>query len=387
MHRKSGSAGDQHQSTLVSVIVPAYNAETHIRRTIESALDQTHTNLEILVADDGSTDTTCSIVTEVARQDSRITLLQQANAGVAAARNLAIKHSTGQYIAPLDADDLWFPEKIEKQVRRMEESGPEVGLVYTSSVHIDEDTEEVIGADPLWCIEGRILPRLIYRNFTGNASVPLIKRTCLDKVGGYNSQLRQQGGEGCEDWDLLLRIAEHFEFRAIPEHLVRYRAVSGSMSRNSAAMGKSHELVLKSLRQRHPEISSSVFRWGRARFYLYLAGRSYKTNPRQCLYWSACALCNDPMTIFLPWFRTIFARSLAWVVLNPVNSAHRYQLKRQQWHKAQQVLSRQSHPPSTEEQRVANVGDKVYTREVAWDADNYYDRIIIRRFWRVAKDG
>jgi glycosyltransferase involved in cell wall biosynthesis len=294
MRKESVSIGDQEQSSLVSVIVPAYNAEAYIRRTLESALAQTYTDLEILVVDDGSTDTTRSIVTEMARQDSRITLLQQANAGVAAARNLAIEYSKGQYVAPLDADDLWLPEKIEKQVRRMEESGPEVGLVYTSSIHIDEDTEAVVGADPLWCIEGRILLHLIYRNFTGNASVPLIRRACLDEVGGYNPQLRQQGGEGCEDWDLLLRIAERFEFRAVPEHLVRYRAVSGSMSRNSAAMGKSHDLVLRGLAQRHPEIPRNIFRWGRARFCLYLAGRSYENNPRQCLYWSLARLAQRP---------------------------------------------------------------------------------------------
>jgi hypothetical protein len=209
----------------------------------------------------------------------------------------------------------------------------------------------------------------------------------LDEVGGYNPQLRQQGGEGCEDWDLLLRIAERFEFRAVPEHLVRYRAVSGSMSRNSHGMGKSHDLVLRGLAQRHPEIPRNIFRWGRARFCLYLAGRSYENNPRQCLYWSSRALLSDPVTIFLPWFRTIFLRSLAWLILNPVNSTRRHRLKRRQWHQTKQLLARQLHLPSTHEQQAANFEDETCHGEVAWDSGNYYDRLSVRRFRRILKSG
>ena len=88
--------------------------------------------------DDGSHDGTAQIVETIMRRDDRVTLLRQSNSGVAAARNLAIEKSRGEYIAPIDADDIWYPQKIEKQVRCMLHEGPSTGLVYAWSVHIDE---------------------------------------------------------------------------------------------------------------------------------------------------------------------------------------------------------------------------------------------------------
>lgn len=101
----------------VSVIIPAYNAEAFIGRTLESVLAQTYENIEVLVVDDGSRDRTAEIVASFAQKDSRVILLKQQNAGVAAARNLAIEKSRGEYIAPLDADDIWYPSKLDKQVQ------------------------------------------------------------------------------------------------------------------------------------------------------------------------------------------------------------------------------------------------------------------------------
>ncbi|HEY9862115.1 MAG TPA: glycosyltransferase family A protein, partial [Candidatus Obscuribacterales bacterium] len=92
---------------LVSVIIPAYNAERFIARTLESVLNQTYQNIEVLVVDDGSSDRTPEIVHHFAEIDARIILFHQSNAGVAAARNLAIQHAKGEFIAPLDADDIW----------------------------------------------------------------------------------------------------------------------------------------------------------------------------------------------------------------------------------------------------------------------------------------
>lgn len=101
---------------LVSVIIPAYNADNFIAQTLESVLSQTYQNIEILVVDDGSTDTTPEIVKDFATKDSRVNLLQQSNAGVAVARNLAYLHSKGEYIAPIDADDIWYPQNLENKL-------------------------------------------------------------------------------------------------------------------------------------------------------------------------------------------------------------------------------------------------------------------------------
>ena len=122
---------------LVSVIIPAFNAAANIRQTLNSVLAQTYQEIEVIVVDDGSSDATSAIVEEFVARDPRFQLVRQSNAGVGAARNTAIRKARGKYIAPLDADDFWFPEKLEKQVACIEQCGDETGLVYCWSTLID----------------------------------------------------------------------------------------------------------------------------------------------------------------------------------------------------------------------------------------------------------
>src|SRR5689334_7548849 len=116
---------------MVSAVVPAYNAEATLRETLESVRSQTHERLEIIVVDDGSTDGTVAIVEAQQQIDPRIRLIRQKNAGVATARNAGAAAAKGAYLAPVDADDLWHPTKIERQLAAFAHAGPEVGLVYT----------------------------------------------------------------------------------------------------------------------------------------------------------------------------------------------------------------------------------------------------------------
>ncbi|MBW4599323.1 MAG: glycosyltransferase family 2 protein [Calothrix sp. FI2-JRJ7] len=271
--------------SLVSVIIPAYNAEVFIGRTLESVISQTYKNLEIIVVDDGSQDGTASIVESFMEIDSRIVLLKQANAGVAAARNLAIAKSSGEFIAPIDADDIWYPEKIEKQVQCLLASHPNVGLVYNWSVLIDEDDVILGQYEPehyfrFLTAEGNAYPALLYMNIVGNASVPLIRRSCFEKVGGYNCQLKQQNAQGCEDWDIYLRIADFYEYRVVPEFLVAYRQVKGSMSRATKSMAKSFELVITDARQRRLEfpqdIYQQIYNWSASSFFVYLLVNTFE---------------------------------------------------------------------------------------------------------------
>ena len=258
---------------LVSVIIPVYNAEDFICQTLDSVLSQTYNNIEVLVIDDGSQDRSAEIVKAVALRDPRVILLQQSNAGVAAARNLAIQKSSGEYIAPIDADDIWYPQKLEKQVQCMLQTEPTVGLVYAWSVDIDEKglvTRKCQASN----LEGEVYIPLVYANFLGNASSPLIRRTCLEQVGGYNCRLKEQNAQGCEDWDLYLRIAEYYQFRVVPEFLIGYRQVSGSMSRNHISMEKSFYLLMEDVQQRHPEIFHNIYQWSSSNFSYYLAQRS-----------------------------------------------------------------------------------------------------------------
>jgi glycosyltransferase involved in cell wall biosynthesis len=311
------------QLPLVSVIVPAYNAEAFIERTLKSVLCQTYTNIEVLVVDDGSKDRTSTIVQSIAQRDSRVRLFQQQNAGVAAARNLAIEKSQGEYIAPIDADDIWYAEKIEKQVKCILNAGESVGLVYSGSINIDENDLIIdrYSTNFLFKPEGKIYTALLCMNFVDNASTPLIRRTCFNHIGCYNCELKQQAAQGCEDWDLYLRIAEYYEFRVVPEFLVGYRQVIGSMAGNYKSMVKSYDLVMANVQQRHPEILARIYRLSNTFYYDYLLGKTYASgahwNTLLCLF---KALKSNRAIFLRPGIYVMIVVCLLKIAANPITS-------------------------------------------------------------------
>ena len=262
--------GKNSNQPLVSVIIPAFNAERSIDKTLDSVLHQTYRNIEVLVVDDGSQDKTAEIIESISHHDHRVYPLYQTQLGVAAARNAAIRQSRGQLIAPIDADDIWYPQNLEKQVHCMLKAGPSVGLVYAWSVVIDE--HNLLTGD--FCaspIEGEVFETLLSHNFLGNASVCLIRRNCINEVGYYSRKFSQQNAQGCEDWDLCLRIAERHQFRVVSEFLIGYRKTKNSMSRNYTAMANSHSLMLDGFRRERSEISPIIYQLSVVNFYLYLA--------------------------------------------------------------------------------------------------------------------
>jgi glycosyltransferase involved in cell wall biosynthesis len=310
-------------SPLVSVIVAAYNAETFIKQTLDSVLNQTYRNIEVLVVDDGSEDRTAEIVAAIVQKSQRVILLQQSNQGVASARNLAIQNSRGAYIAPIDADDIWYPQKLEKQMQCMLQAEPSVGLVYAWSAYINEK-DLFIGrytAENFYTVEGDVYITMVYRNFIGNASTPLIRRACLDKIGGYSSQLKEQDAQGYEDWDLYLRIAEYYQFRVVPEFLVGYRQSTGSMSSNFASMARSYHLVIVNVQQKHPEIPSFIYQWSGSFFYNYLLGKSYECRDYgSTLVYIYRALQLDLALLLRLGLYKMFIKSLLKVAFKPVTS-------------------------------------------------------------------
>ena len=209
------------QKGLVSVIIPAFNAAEYIRGTLTSVLAQTYQALELIVVDDGSTDATGAIVEEFVKKDARVRLVRQCNAGVGAARNTGIRMARGEYVAPLDADDVWFPKKLEKQVACMEQYGDETSLVYCWSILVDK-AGQFKGFQYPNRKEGRAHHSMVQGSIVDNASVPLFRTTALAKVGVYLTRAEQGGAQGCEDWDLSLRIAESYSVRLVPEFLVEY---------------------------------------------------------------------------------------------------------------------------------------------------------------------
>ena len=272
------------QHPLVSVILPVFNGEAFVGQTIESALCQTYRNIEVIVIDDGSTDRTLERVARLAERDSRVRVIRQARGGVACARNRGIAEARGEFIAPLDADDLWDPTKIERQVCRLNEAGEQTGLVYCWWVWIDQ-AGAVLDRSPSWRLEGDTLETLLQVNYTGNASVPLYRRRCLQEVGGYDENLERQGGRGCEDWDLALKVAARYHVAVVPALLVGYRRLRGSMSTDFDVMRHSQVLVVNGLRRRDPDLASELFLRSSDQFALYIAGVLFWSGA----YWRAFA--------------------------------------------------------------------------------------------------
>jgi glycosyltransferase involved in cell wall biosynthesis len=248
---------------LVTVVIPAYNAEATIDETLISVRAQTHTALEIIVVDDGSTDDTAAVVRRHAAADSRVKLLTQPNAGVAAARNLGWRRAASELVAFVDADDLFAPTKIAKQVAAIRTAGDKVGLAYVYFARIDAASMITEQRSPfpnhdaspgIRCPgEGDVLDELMVFNFIGNGSSALVRRDALIRANGFESALHAAGAQGCEDLLFYCRIAESFHFARVPEFLLGYRELPTSMSSNAPRMLRSYLMVGTEMSRRRPD--------------------------------------------------------------------------------------------------------------------------------------
>jgi glycosyltransferase involved in cell wall biosynthesis len=211
----------------VSVIIPAYNSARFLAESIPTVLQQTFADFELLVVDDGSTDDTRQVVASF-ECDARVRYVHQQNRGGAAARNTGIAHCTGKYIAFLDADDLWAPEKLQKQVAVFQES-TQVEAVHTAAylVQLDGEQREVsrrILRRPAF-LEQTLYEELLYRMvIIGSASSVMVRRPVLQQVGPFHEQTL------ASDRDMWQRIAEHYDFHYVDEPLVCIRKHQSNMS-------------------------------------------------------------------------------------------------------------------------------------------------------------
>jgi glycosyltransferase involved in cell wall biosynthesis len=267
---------------VVAVVIPAYNAEATIGETLISVRNQSHSALDIIVVDDGSSDATREIASYHAELDRRVRVITQVNSGVAAARNRGIEETRAVFVAPLDADDLWRPRKIERQLRAIRAAGPETGLVYCWSLIIDGDGQITSRGDRPR-ISGDVLPELFYGNFVGNGSTALMRRKQVIDVGGFDPSLRARNAQGCEDWKLYLEIAERSHFTVIPDYLTGYRYTREAMSGDVSRMLRSDAFVRAEMLERYPE-NQSELKWGRRYYIQWLLNREVENgNWQNCL--------------------------------------------------------------------------------------------------------
>jgi len=209
-------------NSLVSIIIPSYNCERYVSEAIESALAQTYKNIEIIVVDDGSTDNTESAVKPYV---NRVQYIKKSNGGPASARNIGIKHAKGEFLAFLDADDCWRPEKIEKQMSAMKRY-PKVGMVACHQ-YVTNSEMQIIGEVkyPNYSKRSIFIKQMIVRNGAGGGSGCLIRGSSIKKVGLFDENLR-----GTEDWDMWLRIVMEYDIYFVDEFLVKARLLNNSVS-------------------------------------------------------------------------------------------------------------------------------------------------------------
>ncbi|MBA4040224.1 MAG: glycosyltransferase family 2 protein [Sphingobium sp.] len=218
---------------LVTTIIPAFNASRTIAETIGSALAQTHAEHEIVVVDDGSTDATRAIVSAIAQRHPNICIVGQENRGLASARNAGIAAARGDYIAPLDADDLWHPEKLARQLAAID-ARPSAALAYGWFRNIDPHNRVLPGSGaPV--AEGWVYHRHLDQNFISNGSAPLV-RTDVAREIGYDPTLSR----GCEDYMFQLQVARRYQFACVRGWLMGYRRTPGSMSTGVLRMIDAH---------------------------------------------------------------------------------------------------------------------------------------------------
>jgi glycosyltransferase involved in cell wall biosynthesis len=234
---------------LISVIIPAYNNEKTIRETIESVLNQSFRDWEIIIINDCSTDSTLEIISSI--QDDRIKVFSYPNAGVSVSRNRGFYLSKGEFIAFLDADDLWTPDKLESQLKALQ-ANPQAAIAYSWIDRIDESGKFVTKGN-YKNFSGNIYPHLIVQNFLETASNALIRAEALKAVGNFDSALTP-----AEDWDMYLRLAENYHFVVVPRPQILYRLTANSQSTNMLKMEAVGRKIREKIADRAPESLQNI---------------------------------------------------------------------------------------------------------------------------------
>ena len=226
------------QATLVSVIIPVYQGEHLIVGAVQSALRQTHRALEVWVVDDGSTDRTIERLASI--DDPRLHVLQQSNAGTAAARNNALSHARGQYIAFIDADDRWFPEKIAMELAVLERAPEPIAIAYSCHYAVD-DAGRLLRPAPLRRHAGRAFDLLLDGEDFLMPSLCLFDRRIFDVVGTFAVERFH------EDHEFILRASRQFPIYPTGRRLAVYRQTTSGKCRailSNYEFARNEELAL-----------------------------------------------------------------------------------------------------------------------------------------------
>lgn len=269
--------------TTVSVVMPVYNVEKYITQAVESVLNQTFSDFELIIVDDQSPDNSIQLCKKY--QDSRIRIIHQENLGLSGARNTGIHHAKGKYIALLDADDYWAPEKLALHVAHLE-ANPKLGVSYCPSAFIDEQGR-FLGIKQTPKLKNIKTEDIFCRNPVGNGSSPVIRTDVFNKIafmGESRGVLRvwyfDETFKQSEDIECWLRIATQttWEFEGIEPALTYYRVNDNGLSANVVNQFDSWKRACKKLETKNPDIFKAWGKLAEAYQLRYLARRAIRSR-------------------------------------------------------------------------------------------------------------
>jgi len=253
----------------ISVIIPVYNGEKTIKQTVESVLNQTFKDFELLIINDGSQDATLEIIQAI--NDERIQVFSYQNSGVSASRNRALTKAKGEFISFIDADDLWTPNKLELQFKALQDN-PQAAVAYSWSDWIDESGQFLRSGGHI-TVNGKAYEKLLLRDFIESGSNPLIRKQALDEVGCF-----EQSVTPAEDWDMWLRLAARYEFVTVEVPQILYRISPNSASFNIVKMEAGSLKVIERVFAQAPESLQDLKRETLASRYNYLTFKALEGN-------------------------------------------------------------------------------------------------------------
>ena len=259
---------------MITVVLPSYNSMRYIAETMETVLNQTYQDFEVLVVNDGSTDGTPNWVDQLSQREPKVRMVSQANQGLAGARCTGVINARGKYIAFIDDDDLWEPTKLEKQVNSLE-SNSQAGLCYTWTALADSNgkaTGRVIASNA----EGNVWQQMTEMNIVCCGSTPMIRRSCFDEVGLFDHQISPS-----DDWDMWWRIAAKYEFTVIKEPLIRYRQHPNNSSKKCDHMLATSRILIERNFAQAPIELLHLRNRSYGCIYLYLGWRAIENNDYQ----------------------------------------------------------------------------------------------------------
>lgn len=281
---------------LLSVIIPAFNAQTTIKDTIESVLKQSLADFELIVIDANSTDRTLEVISKIT--DSRIKIFSYPQANVAVNRNRGFKHASGDFISFLDADDLWTLNKLEAQYKALVETDAVVAYSWTNC--IDESGKFLRKCSYVnWT--GDVYAKFLLDDFIGSGSNVMIRRQAFIKVNGFDETLTN-----AQDTDLWLRLAALYNFIVVPEAQILYRIRTNSMSSDILGLEQSNLTVIeRAFAHQKAKQFQYLKRYSLGNLYKYLSYKALEAKPGQQKNLHAArfiltAIRNDLALLFKP---------------------------------------------------------------------------------------